>query len=168
MKAAYLYILTAAVVVLAGAGAVTWLVARNRDQNKGSQSGQNSQGSQTPAASDEDTIRAFFKLINDGEPSKAALAMSAKNVNDDSTKQAWAVQFNDIGSVKATSVEPYMQSSWTDTRHEYKVNLDMSISPSAANEPIPYYGYENGSNTRFVILVKEQGSWRVDAIATGP
>jgi len=42
------------------------------------------------------------------------------------------------------------------------------IDSSAANAPIPYYGYENGQNTRFIPIIKENSLWKIDGIATGP
>jgi hypothetical protein len=33
---------------------------------------------------------------------------------------------------------------------------------------MPYFGWDNGTNTRWVELVKEEGLWKVQGIATGP
>lgn len=123
---------------------------------------------QVSTQTDEGFIRDFFGLIESKKASEAVMIMTDKNTADDSTKQAWGVQFNDMNSVTVVSIEPSKQSSWTDTRHQYKVVLDMVIDPTYASAPIPYYGYENGQNTRFVTLVKEDGAWKVDELATGP
>lgn len=117
---------------------------------------------------DEGFIKNFFGLIEAKKASDAVMIMTKKNTSNDSVKQAWAVQFNNINSVKVASIEPSMQNSWTDTTRQYKVSLDVVMNPNSANAPIPYYGYENGLNTRFVSLVKEDGAWRIDGIATGP
>jgi len=42
------------------------------------------------------------------------------------------------------------------------------MDPSSADAPIPYYGYTNGLNTRFISLVNQAGLWRIDSINTGP
>jgi hypothetical protein len=125
-------------------------------------------GTPVPTLDDEQFIRNFFGLIEDKRASDAVLIMSAKNTSDDSTKQAWGVQFNNFSSVTVVSITPQQQSAWTSTYHQYKVVLDVVMNPNSANEPIPYYGYENGQNTRWIGLVKEDGAWRIDAIATGP
>lgn len=117
---------------------------------------------------DEQFIRNFFGLIEDKKASEAVMIMTSKNTTDDSIKQAWGVQFNNMNSVKVVSIEPSMQESWSESSRQYKVVLDMVMNPNSANEPIPYYGYENGQNTRFINLLKENGAWRVDGIATGP
>lgn len=117
---------------------------------------------------DEEFITNFFKLIEDGKANEAVLLMSSQNTSDDSIKQAWGVQFNYMSSVKVISVNPQNQSDWTDDWRQYKVLLDVVMNPNSANAPIPYYGYENGQNIRYLALVKEDGAWRVDTIATGP
>jgi len=117
---------------------------------------------------DEELIASFFGHIDDGEASDAVNLMSSSNTGDDSTKQAWGVQFSDISSVKVVSTTKNQENDWADGSRQYKVVLDMAMDPDSANGPIPYYGYENGQNTRFINLVKEDGSWKIDGIATGP
>lgn len=121
-----------------------------------------------PLPTGEDIIRAFFALIQEKKISEAVLMMSAKNVTDDSTKQAWGVQFNTITSVLVKSVEPVMQSDWNDSFQEFKVFLDVVMSSDSASAPIPYYGFDNGENVRFIPLVKEGEKWKVDGLSTGP
>jgi len=94
--------------------------------------------------------------------------MSTSMVGDDSHKQAWGVNFNALKSVKVLKVKPAMKENWTDNNHEYEVTLDIKVSPEAANAPIPYYGWENGSNIRWVEIVKENGLWKINSLATGP
>jgi hypothetical protein len=121
-----------------------------------------------PEPQEQDIIRNFFQLIEEKDVSAAVLSMSSKNTSDDSVKQAWGVQFNDWNSVNITNIEASMPTEWSESRHTYKVTMDVVIDSSAANAPIPYYGYENGQNIRFIPIVKENGLWKVDGIATGP
>lgn len=124
--------------------------------------------STVPLPLDTDIIRSFFTLIETKRPSDAVTMMTSNIVNDDSQKQAWAVQFNAINSLNVISVEPSMKEEWTETKHSYKITLDVNMSPDSANAPIPYYGWENGQNTRWVTLVKEGKMWRIEGLATGP
>lgn len=126
------------------------------------------QSKQVPLPQETDIINSFFRLMEEGRASDSVNMMSSKNIANDSAKQAWAVLFNAMKSVKVKSAEPILQEDWTDNRHEYKVMLDLVMDPSSAGAPIPYYGYENGENVRFIILVKENNLWKVDEIATGP
>lgn len=121
-----------------------------------------------PLPLDTDIIHSFFTLIATKRPSDAVTMMTSEITNSDSLKQAWAVQFNAFNSLNVISVEPSMKEEWTQMKHTYKVTLDVVMNPNSANEPIPYFGWENGQNTRFVPVVKEGKMWRVEGIATGP
>ncbi|MFA6532753.1 MAG: hypothetical protein WCT22_02020 [Patescibacteria group bacterium] len=121
-----------------------------------------------PLPLDTDIINSFFSLIETKRPSDAVMMMASSIINNDSEKQAWAVQFNAINSLKVLSVEPSMKEEWTDTKHSYKLTLDATMNPNSANEPIPYFGWENGQNIRWVTLVKEGKMWRIEGLATGP
>lgn len=121
-----------------------------------------------PLPLDTDIINSFFSLIETKRPSDAVSMMTSSITNNDSQKQAWAVQFNAINSLKVISVEPSMKEEWTDIKHSYKLTLDVTMDPNSANEPIPYFGWENGQNIRWMTLVKEGKMWRVEGLATGP
>jgi len=113
-------------------------------------------------------IASFFNAVADKRISEAISMMTLKTVPDDSTKQAWGVQLNAFKKLLVTSIEPSMQDSWTDSSQSYKVTMDVEMTPESANGPIPYYGYENGKNIRWVNLEKENGAWKVAGISTGP
>lgn len=121
-----------------------------------------------PLPLDTDIINSFFRLIEKKRPDDAVTMMASSITNNDSQKQAWAVQFNAINSLKVLSVGPSMKDEWTPTKHSYKLVLDVTMNPSSANAPIPYYGWENGENIRWVTLVKERKMWRIEGLATGP
>jgi hypothetical protein len=118
-----------------------------------------------PLPQETDIVRTFFNLIGE---KRASDAVGMMNVSDDSQKQAWAVQFNTITSIKVLNIAPSMQSDWTDTRHSYKVTMDVKMDPASANAPIPYYGWDNGQNIRWINLVKVGNLWKIEGIATGP
>ena len=121
----------------------------------------------TPQA-EENTIKAFFQKINDQKASEAVLMMTPDSVKDESTKQAWGVQFNSFKKVSILKIERSMPESWTTDTHSYKVTLDVEMKPEAASGPIPFYGYENGQNIRWIPLVKIGNSWKIQGLATGP
>jgi len=83
-------------------------------------------------------------------------------------KKMWKEQFEAMKSVKVLSIEPAMEDAWTDKKHEYKVVLNIVMDESSKNALMPYYGYDQGKNTRFIVLVKEGNKWFIEAIATGP
>jgi hypothetical protein len=126
------------------------------------------EGGGVPLPLDTDIITSFFSLIETKRPSDAVTMMTSSTTNSDSQKQAWAVQFNAIDSMKVLNVEPSMKNEWTETKHTYKLTLDVTMNPNSANEPIPYFGWENGQNIRWVTLIKEGKMWKIEGLATGP
>lgn len=119
-------------------------------------------------APEEELITHFFALIDSKEIPQAIELMSPQAVPDDNTKQSWGVQFNTIRSVNVLAIEPVSQETWTDIQKEYKVTLEIYVDSSAANAPIPYYGWEDNPNIRFITLWKgNDGLWKIDQIGTG-
>ncbi len=121
-----------------------------------------------PLPQEEDIIRAFFNLINEGRAADAISMMTQAAIGTDSSKQAWGVQFNSFKSVSVNKIEPSMQEEWTATEHTYKVTLDVQMKPEAASASIPNYGWDNGQNIRFLPLEKVDNLWKIVGIATGP
>lgn len=113
----------------------------------------------------EDVIRNFTQLISDGKPDSAAKMMK---VSDESELQAWAVQFAAMNSFKIINLEKHREEEWTTNRHYYKVIFDVLMKPESRDAPIPYYGWENGENTRWLTLEKIGNVWKISEIATGP
>ncbi|MBP8591068.1 hypothetical protein KBI33_01205 [Candidatus Shapirobacteria bacterium] len=126
-----------------------------------------SAASTVPLPTEEDIVRLFFNLIDEERIPEAVAMMSVEAVPDDSYRQAWGVQFNALDSIKVSKIEPYDQGNWSPSSHTYKVNLEVAVSENAANAPIPYYGWENGDNLRWVEIVKEGDLWKINQIATG-
>jgi len=124
---------------------------------------------EVPLPSETDIIRNFFSLINEQKPSEAVMMMPKNITEEDSLKQAWAVQFNAFKSVLVDEITPSMQENWVNDTHTYQVNLTVEMKPEAINVlPIPNYGFDDGSNVRFVALQKEDGLWKITGLATGP
>lgn len=128
-------------------------------------------GSTVPLPQDEDVIRNFVTLIEEGKADDAAKMMKISDQSPpqaNSELQAWAVQFANINSFKLLKMEKANESEWTDTKHIYKVILDVWMNPDSGNAPIPYYGWQNGENTRWLTLEKVGDVWKIAEIATGP
>ncbi len=115
-----------------------------------------------------DVVNLFFNLINEHRIDEAVGMMSAQNTNNDSTKQAWGVHFNAIKSLSVIDIEPSNPDSWTASYQIYKATLEAYVSSDAANAPIPYYGWEDNPNIRWVALIKEGDFWKIDTLATSP
>jgi hypothetical protein len=111
---------------------------------------------------EQDVIRLFFSLITEGRIPEAIDMMTPQLVGNDSSKQAWGVQFNSFESIEVVSIDPAMDDS-------YRVVLQTKMKPEAASaKPMPYYGWGDGEFTRWVSLTKQDGLWKISQIATGP
>jgi hypothetical protein len=122
-----------------------------------------SQGDSVPLPSQEDIVRTFFGLINDKRIPEAVGMMTSQAVPDEAAKQAWGVMFNDFDSVEVVKIEK------STGENQFQVELAVKVNPRAANNPIPYYGYSDKTDTRFITLIKDnQGRWKIDGINTGP
>lgn len=124
--------------------------------------------STVPLPQETDIIRLFVNLIDEGKVNDAVMMMSSKITNDDSTKQAFGVQYAAMTSVKVKKIEDSSKTDWTDSWHQYMIILDVVMDQSSADGPIPYYGFEQGENVRFINLVKEGNQWKIEGLSTGP
>ncbi len=113
-------------------------------------------------------VEVFLQNIADKKIPEAIAMMTSTSVPDDSTKQAWGVQFNAFKKLVIKSIGPSLQEEWMETSQSYKVTMDVEMTPESANGPIPYYGYEKGINIRWISLEKENGVWKIAGINTGP
>ena len=129
---------------------------------------ENEKSNIVPLPQEEDIIRAFFALINEKRIPDAIAMMNPVFAGDDSSRQTWGVHFNAIKKIEVKSIEPGMKDDWSENSHVYKVMLDVSMKPEAVNAPIPNYGWDEGSNIRWVSLEKISSVWTISGIATGP
>lgn len=161
-------------VILLAAVAIVFYINRqktvtNSSQTKPTQFISEKKEIEVPLPQETDIVRTFFEIIGEHRPSDAVVMMTPINTNDDSTKQAWTVQFNAFKSMSVKNIEPSMQSDWTDNLHSYKVTLQVEMKPEAAQiQPMPNYGWDNGNNTRWIQLEKINGKWMIGGIGTGP
>jgi hypothetical protein len=127
-----------------------------------------SSSSSVPLPRGEDIIRSFFALINDKRIPDAVSMMAPSSVPDESAKQAWGVQFNALNSVKITSMTPSDKANWNTNQEIYQVNLATTVNPNSKNAPIPYYGWNDGTDTKWIEIEKVGKIWKIKGIATGP
>ena len=116
----------------------------------------------------ENVLRSFIQLIGEKRAADAINYLSPNLVGDENTKQAWGVQFNAINSIKILSLNPPNSQNLKDNRITFKVTLDVKMDPSSADTPIPYYGWGDGENIRWITVEKTNNIWRIASIATGP
>ncbi len=124
---------------------------------------------EVPQPTGEDVIRTFFNLIAEKSIPEAIGMMTPAMIGDESSKQSWGVQFNEMESVQINKITPWQQTDWKSSTQQYQVILSVEMSADAANAPIPYYGWDGDPDVRWVTLEQgDNGLWRIANIATGP
>jgi len=121
-----------------------------------------------PLPTGEDIVRTFFELINEKRIPEAVKMMTKINSENDATKQAWGVQFNSFNSLTIDKITPYNKEGWTNDSQFYRADVTTQMKPESANAPMPYYGWGDGQNTRWIEIIKEDGLWKISGIGTGP
>lgn len=118
--------------------------------------------SSVPLPTQEDIVRTFISLISEKRIPEAISMMDSLAVGDESQKQAWGMQLNSFETISLKNIE----KNGTDA---FKVTLTVKMKPESANNPIPYYGYENGDNIRWIGLKKGSDNlWKITGFATSP
>jgi len=143
--------------------------AQQESNNNAQQTQEVAKSENVPLPQEEDIVRLFFNLINEGKIPEAVAMLDASAVLNDSDKQAWGVQFNIFSSLNLKSIEPSNIGDETEDQKTFKVVLDAKIKPGSEKAVIPNYGWEKGENIRWVSLKKdESGMWKILGIGTGP
>jgi hypothetical protein len=159
-----IWLVGALILIILGAGYFLVFSKNKTSFENNFENAKTTSDSSVPLPSQEDTIRLFFELINEGRASEAVEMLNPEDIEDDSVKQSWGVQFNAFENIKVKKIELYDEDF-----NEYEVVLDVKMKAGSENvQPMPYYGFGNGEFTRWVSLIKAGNLWRIDGIATGP
>ena len=113
-----------------------------------------------------ETIRQFFALI-DNHRGGDALAMMSPELVPDADRAAWTRQFTAIKSIRVVDIRP-ADTGRSGRCFLYKVTLKADVSAEAANEPIPYFGWDDDPNLRWIELCPRGDEWLISSIGTGP
>lgn len=118
---------------------------------------------EVPLPTGEDIVRVFFELINEKRVPEAVAMLSREAAPDETTKQTWGVNFNSLRSITIKSIEEWQKNEWTEKQMTFKVILRAEIRPESS-----FYAWDNGENTRWINLKKEDNLWKIFQVATGP
>ena len=119
-----------------------------------------------PGAKHAEVISQFIALINDHRVSDA-LAMMSPELVPDADRTAWTRQFSAIKSIHVMDIRP-ADTERSGACFKYKVTLEADVSSEAANEPIPYFGWDDNPNLRWIELCPRGDKWLISSIGTGP
>lgn len=116
-----------------------------------------------PLPTQEDTVRTFCNLIDEG---KISGAINMMDIVDDTVRQSWGVYLNNFSSFKLINIS---KSKIDETGNSFEVDINVTLKKNLTDLPIPNYGWSNGLNKKWINLVKKDGDlYRISGIATGP
>lgn len=114
-------------------------------------------------------VEEFFELVNAHQADDAIAILGGSLMATEDDRQAWRQQLTAITAIRIQSILPAVVEDWTASRQTFKLSLDVRVSEDAANQPIPYYGWDSTPNIRWVTTeLSAQGQWQITAIGTGP
>ncbi len=120
-----------------------------------------------PLPTAQDTIRAFFNLINEQRGQEALKMMTDEMKGEEDTEKVWLAHFEAIERVEVVKITPYDEQNWDNNTQTYQAILNVTVSEDAKNLPIPYYGWGENPNLRWISLERQNSTWHIAAIATG-
>jgi hypothetical protein len=118
-----------------------------------------------PLPTGEDVISTFIQLINEQKIPDAIAMMDDTIIPSDSVKQQYGVIFNSFATILVQKIGPesFGKEDWGEGEERYRVELLISIKPQGQKGM-----WEEGVNTRWITVLKQQNRFMIHDIATGP
>jgi len=123
---------------------------------------------QTALPTDLEFLKIFFDTVNSKNMPFAMNMLDPSFSSTEESKKTWESYLSSFKSIALKNTEEANKNEWTDIMHIYKVTLTVETSEEYAKATIPYFGYDNGDNIRWITLKKGGDNlWRVAGFATG-
>jgi hypothetical protein len=115
-------------------------------------------------------IRAFWALVDRDQAAAAVAMLDPSAAPDEATRAAWRDNFESIDAVQVSGVVPWEQGAWAAGTERYQVTLAIRTKPDdpTRTPPVPHYGWQDGSNLRWMEIRMTGVTGLVASIATGP
>jgi len=110
----------------------------------------------------EDSIRMFIQNINEKKIPEAIAMMDTTLVASDSDREQYGVVFNSFSAITILTIEPSGKEEWKEGLERYRVRLQISMKKGQQTL------WDEGENTRWITVVKQQDAFKIHEIATGP
>lgn len=82
---------------------------------------------------------------------------------NENMQEMWKANFSSLDKIKVIWLYPEEEQKWPNHQPLYEVNI-YTISKLGS----PYYGWDEGRNTRWITIASEEDKWKIVSIATGP
>jgi len=114
-------------------------------------------------------IEEFAALVTAHQVEDAMSILGDELTSTEDDRRLWRLQLSAIRSMRVRALSPAAVGDWTAARQIFKLVLDVDVAEHAADAPIPYYGWDDIPNTRWVTMeLSSRGQWQITAISTGP
>jgi hypothetical protein len=112
---------------------------------------------------EENFIYDFFEAMDQGDTELYFSMMDKELLGNENMQGMWKTTFSSLELIKVVSVYPEEKRKWHNNQPLYRVIVYALSKPG-----FPYYGWDEGRNTRWISISPEGNSWKITAIATSP
>ena len=112
---------------------------------------------------EENFLYDFFEAITQGNTEQYFSMMDRELAGNETMQEMWETAFSSLEVIKIVSLYPEEERKWHNHQPLYKAVI-YTIPKSGA----PYYGWDEGRNTRWISVIPTGDSWKITAIATSP
>lgn len=112
---------------------------------------------------EENFIYEFFEAADQKNFEQVFTMMDENLAGNENMQEMWKVAFSGLDQVKVVSLYPEEEQKWHNHKPLYKVNIYIKSKPG-----FPYYGWDEGRNTRWITITPTGDSWKIMSIATSP
>jgi len=112
---------------------------------------------------EENYIYEFFETV-DREDFEQVFSMMDENlIGNVNMKEMWKANFSSLDKIKMVSLYPEEEQKWHNHQPLYEVSIYVKSKPG-----FPYYGWDEGRNTRWITVTTEEDRRKIVSIATSP
>ena len=112
---------------------------------------------------EENFIYDFFEAITQGDTEQYFSMMDDELAGNEMMQEMWKTAFSSLELIQIVSLYPEEERKWHNKQPLYQAII-YTIPKSGA----PYYGWDEGKNTRWISIAPTGDSWKITAMATSP
>lgn len=112
---------------------------------------------------EENFIYEFFEAIDQKKFEQVFSMMDENLAGNENMQEMWKTNFSSLDKIKVIWLYPEEEQKWPNHQPLYEVNIYTISKPGS-----PYYGWDEGRNTRWITVAAEEDKWKIVSIATGP
>ena len=111
---------------------------------------------------EENFIYEFFKTVDRKDFEQAFSMMDENLIGNVNMQEMWKANFSSLDKIKVVSLYPEEERKWRNHQPLYEVNIFIKSKPR-----FPYYGWDEGRNTRWITVTTNEDNRKIVSIATG-